>query len=115
MIDRSLTKDGELTSLDGFRLRTEDPALLAPGTGQWKADLVVVPLGDNRLDVNAVLSLDEAAAAAPIVVAPVNSANLMSPGSGPMVDLEMTQAFLDTLINLGRDQAGLKVQWPPFL
>ena len=111
VIDRSLTKDGELTSLDGFRLRTEDPALLAPATGQWKADLVVVPLGDNRLDVNAVLSLAEAPAAAPIVVAPVNSANLMSPNSGPMVDLEMTQAFLDNLIDLGRDQAGLKVQW----
>ncbi len=111
VIDQKLTRNGELTSLDGFQLRTTNSELLSPGTGQRKADLVVVPLGENRLEVNAVLALDEVVAAASGPVASPLSAIPTKAGSGPLVDLEMTQAFLDTLIDLGRDQAGLQVQW----
>jgi hypothetical protein len=100
-LEPTKTTSGQLLTRDGYRLRSDDPALVS---GQnLSVDLVVRPLAGNELQVMGVLSVTESEALEPEPLsAPI-------PAGGTLLELEMTQAFLDGAVDLGRDRAGLKV------
>lgn len=94
-----------LETADGYRLRSDDPALRSDSV---QADLVVSPLGGNELQVVSVLSTgptSETPSAGPAET-PL-PANLALSG-GALLEIEMTQAFVDGVVDLGREEAGLK-------
>jgi hypothetical protein len=96
---------GVLETTDGYRLRTDDPTLLT-GASNLTADLVVTPVAGHDLQVVGVLSLGQALALDLPVETPI-PANVALSG-GALLELEMTQAFVDGMVDLGRAQAGLK-------
>jgi hypothetical protein len=119
--DGAQSAAGVLLTSDGYRLRFTDPALRGPGS--LSVDLVVAPLGGTELQVLGVLSAAPATAAAPNVTATpavaTPTATAVRPSAtaipsnerlagGALLELEMTQAFVDGMVDLGRDQAGLK-------
>lgn len=92
---------GVWATTDGYRLRTSDPGL----SSGMVVDLVVTPVGGNDLEVAGILQSTQPSAS--VGIAPV-AASLPSLQGGALLELEMTQAFLDSLVDLGREQAGLK-------
>lgn len=94
-----------LTTADGYHLNTDDPRLTS-GQAQV-ADLVVLPQNSQNLQVVDILHLTPLIAAAPVAPLPPSSAL----SGGALLELELTQGFLDNAVDLGRDQAGLKVSY----
>lgn len=105
------TTPGTFQSSDGYLLRGSDSALNAGGT----ADLVVAPGSGSELKVVAVLESAVASTSAPsslgipsptTVPPPARQSSSLS--GGALLELEMTQAFVDGMVDVGRDRAGLK-------
>lgn len=99
---------GGLTTGDGYTLRSSDSRLLS-GADPRSADLVVTGAGQNTLQVLDVLSLQplNLPSSSPGIPVPTSSAL----PSGALLELEMSQGFLDSAIDLGRGQAGMKVSY----
>ncbi len=95
------TAPGGLGTSDGYLLRGSGPEL-APGS---TADLVVAPGTGGELTVLAVLSSADSPSP-PVTSAPLPSNSTLQ--GGAMLELEMTQAFVDGMVDVGRDRAGLK-------
>lgn len=99
---------GALTTSDGYRLASPD-ARLQPSSEPRLLDLVVVDSSDGSLQVVDLLSLTQPSPspnAEPVPIAPSSSL----PG-GALLELELTQGFLDQAVDLGKDQAGLKISY----
>lgn len=107
VIDGAQSQTGVLTTVDGYRLRSSDPGLLAAG----QADLVVKPLAGNELEVVGVLASGEAEVSQ--VAAPPLAANAPLSG-GALLEVEVTQDLVDAAVDLGRDQADLKASFQMF-
>lgn len=95
---------GLWTTGDGYRLRTSETGLAAG----MVVDVVVTPGGGQDLEVVGVLEAAPSSAGQdgpPPAPIPAGAASLQG---GALLELEMTQAFLDSLVDLGREQAGMK-------
>lgn len=90
---------GVWTTTDGYRLRSADSSLV-PGA---VADLVVTPVGDNNLEVTGILAVSSSNTAS---TSPISENPPLQ--GGALLELEMTQPFLDALVDMGREQAGMK-------
>lgn len=99
---------GALTSSDGYQLQSPDGRLVVSPESR-RLDLVVIGASEKTLRVVDILGL------APAVAVSQPDSSVLAPNSnlpgGALLELEMTQGFLDSAVDLGRDQAGLKVSY----
>jgi hypothetical protein len=137
LVDRSKSVAGLLTTVEGYRVRSNDPVLATPGPGWLELDAVVRPISAGEFEQVAVLAVSDAADPAstaqaadhpssPAALATATAgataglapaaipANLPALPGGALLELEMTQGFVDQLVDLGRSQAGLKASFQAF-
>lgn len=108
-LDPSKSVPGTLLSSDGYLLQGDHPALASATV----ADLVVAPLSGQELQIVEVLSATNSTTASTAPARAVSPSPIHSSQGlvGALLELEMSQSFLDTLVDLGREQAGLRAEF----
>lgn len=99
---------GTMTTSDGYRLVSRD-ARLQPSPHPRLLDLVVLDSNDGTLQVVDLLSTTEPSPEARAESLPIAATSNL-PG-GALLELELTQGFLDQAVDLGKDQAALKISY----
>lgn len=96
---------GVVGTSDGYQIRGVDPALTAGSN----VDLVVAPGSGDELSLVAVLGGGSTAAQVPsATTVPPPAGQPSHLAGGALLELELTQDFVDGMVDVGRDRAGLK-------